>query len=163
MEPVPKYEVEGTGGASINAEWFVDRDIKKCILNGYSGTYGGLTIINDLCSIIYRGSEGEYYEMSNRKTSSYLSYTGSSLVCHVVDENGNEGTYNIAQNQYTTNRNSYMGPNTHFAYVENGKIYVRVLYPVSNLESFNGVSAANSVKPYGRIYYLDVRDVTLGS
>lgn len=162
MEPVPKYEVESTGAPSIATSWFVDGNRKKCILNGYSGAYGGLTIINDLCSIIYRGADGEYYEMSNRKTTDYLSYTGNSLVCHVVDENGNEGTYNIAGNNSTSNRNAYMGMNTHFAYVENGKIYVRVLYPVSNLESFNGSSAADSVKPYGRIYYLDVRDVTLG-
>lgn len=173
LPPVPKYEMELPNGTTIPAN-FVDNDVKKCINNGIRRAY-----INDLCSIYYRGNEGQYYNMSARQEVGGLGFvspgggtTGSgSMSCYEVDANGVIGSVNLlrvgtgrnSDNSiapgYSTSTTSGFDVNTHWARVENGKVLVDVYAPIA--EKTNHTNVNNYVKTYGRIYQMIVRDVTL--
>lgn len=157
IKAVPKYEAEiqGTSGPT-----YVDNDPKKCLTDGQSYTFA-----NGLCSLLYRGSSGQYYDMSNRKNGNYLGVglqkggiqTSSPVQVVMVDVDGNQGTYYPLPDGINDIR-----PNWHFATAdEEGNIDIQCYFPIGfGLSKFTGGS---SRLPYGRIYRIDLRDVTLGS
>lgn len=170
LSPIPKYEMELPNGTATPTN-FVDDDTKKCIKNGIRQAY-----INDLCSIYYRGNEGQYYDMSARKNTGGLGFvspgnvsSGSgSMSCYEVDANGVIGSVNLFRAGKGQNRDNSTAPgysgngfdvNTHWARVEDGKVLVDVYAPIA--EKTNYTSTSTYVKTYGRIYQMIVRDVTL--
>lgn len=171
LPPVAKYEMERANGAGT-ASNFVDNDPKKCIKNGIKQAY-----INDLCSIYYRGSEGQYYDMSARQSTGGLGFvspgagtTGTgSMDCYEVDANGVIGSVNLFRSGSGRNSDDSIAPgysstngfevNTHWARVENGKVFVDVSVPIAEKTSHTGITSY--AKTYGRIYRMTVRDVTL--
>lgn len=142
IKAVPKYEVNLSG--STFSSNYIDGDTKKCVKDG-----SNLTSVNGLCSLLYRGSSGQYFDMSTRKTDGGLAVgnDSSSFVARPIDVNGNEissvnmlnSTY--AQNKYFASANS------------EGDITIDCMNPIGSI---------GSTKHYGRVFYLDVRDVTLG-
>lgn len=120
---------------------------------------------HDICGLIYRGKSGEYYEMSQRKTTNGLDPNGpGAFSVYHVDADGNVSPYNMINTSSTSGEGSYIPGSTHFAYVgENDVLYMSVYYPIpeANVRWATG-SSPETRKPYGRIYQLDVRDVTLG-
>lgn len=170
LPPVAKYEMEIANGTATPAN-FVDNDVKKCVKNGIGATY-----INDLCSIYYRGSEGQYYDMSARQSTGGLGFvspgSGSSgsgsMSCYEVNANGVIGSVNLFRTGTGRNSDNSLAPgysqngfsvNTHWARVEDGKVLVDVYAPIAEKTSHTGT--ANYAKTYGRIYRMTVRDVTL--
>lgn len=173
LPPVPKYEIERANGTFTPTN-FVDNDVKKCIKNGIKEAY-----INDLCSIYYRGSEGQYYNMSARQNTGGLGFvspgagtSGSgSMTCYEVDANGVIGSVNLfrvgsgrnSDNStapgYTNSNTIGFNVNTHWARVEDGKVLVDVYAPIAEKTTHTEVSTYG--KTYGRIYQMTVRDVTL--
>lgn len=142
IKAVPKYELNQAGNS--NASHFIDGNTKKCLVNGT-----GSTAVNGLCALLYRGDSGQYFDMSTRKTTVALALGASSsasFVSYGIDVNGNEiTTPNLISSSYSLNK--------YFATADSqGDITVDVQYPID---------AVGNVKHYGRIFYLDVRDVTL--
>lgn len=158
IKAIPKYEagIAPTSGSATN---FVDGDTKKCILNGVQ-YYGA---IDNLCGLIYRGASGEYYEMSVRKDTSFLApMTGWAINALHVDVNGNETTASyFPQSSSNCNQNKFL-PSQHAAYTDtDNNILINVFHPIG--DSVYVSSCTTQTKPYGRIYYMDLRDVTLGN
>ena len=155
IKAVPKYESQHTFNAGSSTTCLADGSSRYLPING-------------LCSILYRGTEGEYYDMSVRKngyvlpgnvnigSTSTVSNPPSNInfTAVSVDINGNIGNY-----PFISNNNAVL--NTHFARVdENNDIYMDVYQSVNQPVVI--MRDGNPALPYGRIYYLNLRDVTLG-
>lgn len=159
IKAVPKYEVNSVTSGQ-GSDIFVDRNSKNCVKDGV-----GATFANGLCSLLYRGTSGQYYEMSNRKSEGVLAVgiqrvgnqANLSVQVRMVDVNGNEGTF-----YPTIEGSTQLQPNLHFATAdEEGNIDIQCYFPIPARAS-TFASGDNRVA-YGRIYRLDLRDVTLGS
>lgn len=151
LKAIPKYESQTSNGT--NANYFPGGDITACIYNGTS-----YTLYNDLCSLLYRGNEGQYYEMSQRKT------TGG-LGIGIVSASQN-GTNILADgSEYSrifSNSGNVNHQNKHFTSVDgDGNISILCNLPIDNalVDSVRD----NNTKAYGRVYRFDLRDVTIGS
>lgn len=143
IKAVPKYELNQLGGSGASS--FIDGDNKKCLIDG-----GPDTAVNGLCALLYRGDSGQYFDMSTRKTTVALALGANrsvSFVSYGIDVNGNEITnLNLILSSYSLNK--------YFATADSqGDITVDVQYPIDTV---------GNVKHYGRVFYLDIRDVTLG-
>lgn len=158
IKAVPKYEANSTVVGTANEANFVDGNTKSCVKDGLD-----LTFANGLCSLLYRGTSGQYYEMSNRKDTAGLavgiqkiySQTDLPVQVRMVDVNGNESSY------YPVVRSGSLQPNWHFATAdEQGNIDIQCYFPIPAGESTFGNGTYRVA--YGRIYRLDLRDVTLG-
>ena len=141
IKAIPKYELN-TQTSSYSAANHIDEDVNKC----FKPDYTSADLITGLCNLLYRGTSGQYYNMSVRQTGKFFigQQNQYSFFKKEVDVNGTEGTqggFKVA---------------THFASADtDGNISISVGEPI-NLWG-------GSTKSYGRIYYLDLRDVTLGS
>lgn len=144
IKAIPKYEMNQAG--SDASSYFIDGNNKKCLIDG-----GVSTAINGLCSLLYRGDSGQYFDLSERKTTGALAVGTNSAVnsffARAIDVDGNEiPNVNMLQRGYSQN--------LYFATTDNqNNIIVDCQYPIDS---------TSTTKHYGRVFYLDIRDVTLG-
>lgn len=139
LKAVAKYENNFLN--NLNANNFIDNNNLLCFKNDVTDY-----VIKGICPLLYRGTEGQYFNMSDRKTTAGLAmfYRGNGLTIENVTENGS------IQPHATSITNM-----THFASKDtNDNIFIQVNYPIDTV--------ANT-KMYGRIYKFDVRDVTIGT
>lgn len=154
IKAIPKYEMNIAGINTASA--YIDGNNLNCVQDGTLNT-----IANGLCSLLYRGTSGEYFEMSQRKTTAALGFSRTAsgtnaMESFMVDENGNVGNANYINSTY----NFRFPLNSHFAYVnDENDVLIDVMFPIGDLERFSGNT--DDRRPYGRIYQFDLRDVTL--
>lgn len=139
LKAVTKYE--SNTPVNISANDFIDNNRLLCFSDSPYDY-----IIKGICPLLYRGTEGQYFDMSARKTTEGLAmfYENYNLWIEHVTEDGSIQPYS-----------SNITNMTHFATKDtNNDISIQVNYPIDTI---------SNVKMYGRIYKFDVRDVTIGT
>lgn len=110
--------------------------------------------IENMCGLFYRGTSGQYYEMSERKTTGMIAVGATNITATGSAPFAGVFRVDLATGNEINYYNALPG-NTHFAYAaQDGTVTINVLHPIT--------TASGDAKASGRIYRFDWRDVTLG-
>lgn len=101
----------------------------------------------NLCEYLWRGTTGEYYEMSDRKASSFA----------VIFPNYKD----INANGVLTTATAYPKTNSYHAYTDDeNNLYIEVREVIGST-SIRSYPSGEPTVPFGRLFVLELRDVTL--
>lgn len=148
LKAIPKYENETSRPFYPGDYASDDTNRLGCIISGRSNT------IENMCGLFYRGTSGQYYEMSQRKTTSGI-IPGTTQQGNPTQVSVYPGVYNVGLDGSENNISTSITANTHFAYADqDNTVTINVLLPIT--------TSSGTKKAAGRIYRFDWRDVSLG-
>lgn len=148
LAAAPKYENYSTRAYSSDDYASDDTDHIKCYVAGRP------SMVENMCGLFYRGTSGQYYEMSQRKTTASIA-VGTLQSGNIAGSAPYAGVYNVLNDGAESNISNNIAASTHFAYAaQDGTVTINVVLPITQASSTN--------KYAGRIYRFDWRDVSLG-